>query len=94
MIFKDQKWNLVDRKEFIDNLVINKNVMLEKMLDEYGSQFENVNSNRSRSVINYCKNDEEEYKRIKTSANLLLFNNKDMIRDTYEVKYNQKINSR
>jgi hypothetical protein len=94
MILKDQKWNLVDRKEFIDNLVINKNVLLEKMLDEYGTQFENVNPNRSRSVINYCKNDEEEYKRIKTSANLLLFNNKDMIRDTYEVKYNQKINSR
>jgi len=68
--------------------------LLEKMLDEYGTQFENVNPNRSRSVINYCKNDEEEYKRIKTSANLLLFNNKDMIRDTYEVKYNQKINSR
>ena len=94
MILKDQKWNLVDRKEFIDNLVINKNVMLEKMLDEYGTQFENVNPNRSRSVINYCKNDEEEYKRIKTSANLLLFNNKDMIRDTYEVKYNKKINPR
>ncbi len=72
MILKDQKWDLVDRKEFIDNLVISKNVMLEKMLDEYGSQFENVNPNRSRSVINYCKNDEEEYKRIKTNANLLL----------------------
>ena len=94
MILKDQKWDLVDRKEFIDNLVISKNVMLEKMLDEYGSQFENVNPNRSRSVINYCKNDEEEYKKIKTNANLLLFNNKDMIRDTYETKYNKKIQSR
>jgi len=94
MILKDQKWDLVDRKEFIDNLVISKNVMLEKMLDEYGSQFENVNPNRSRSVINYCKNDEEEYKRIKTNANLLLFNNKDMIRDTYEIKYNKKIQPR
>jgi hypothetical protein len=45
-------------------------------------------------VINYCKNDEEEYKKIKTNANLLLFNNKDMIRDTYETKYNKKIQSR
>ncbi len=94
MILKDQKWNLVDRKEFIDNLVISKNVMLEKMLDEYGTQFENVNPNRSRSVINYCKNDEEEYKRIKTNATLLLFNNKDMIQDTYESKYDKKIKPR
>ena len=61
------------------------------MLDQYGPQFINVNANRSRSVINYCKNDEEECKRIKMNANLLLFNNKDMIRDTYGLKYNKKI---
>ena len=91
MILKNQKWNLIDKKEFINNLIINKNIMLEKMLDQYGPQFINVNANRSRSVINYCKNDEEECKRIKMNANLLLFNNKDMIRDTYGLKYNKKI---
>ena len=94
MILRDQKWDLVDRKDFIDNLVINKNIMLEKMLEEYGTEFENVSPKRSESVINYCKNDEEEYKRIKTNATLLLFNNKDIIQDTYEVKYNKKIKSR
>jgi hypothetical protein len=91
MILRNQKWDLVDRTEFINNLVISKNVMLEKMLDEFGSQFEYVNPNRSRSIINYCKNDEEEYKKIKINANLLLFNNKDTIRNTFEVKYNKKI---
>jgi len=94
MILKNQKWDLVDRKDFIDNLIINKNIMLEKMLEEYGSQFKNINSKRSKSVINYCKNDNEEYQRIKTDATLLLFNNKDMIKDTYKEKYNKNINSR
>jgi phage FluMu protein Com len=94
MILQNQKWNLVDRTEFINNLVISKNVMLEKMLEEYGDQFEYVNPSRSQSIINYCKNDEEEYKRIKTSATLLLFNNKNMIRDTFETNYSKKIQSR
>ena len=94
MILKDQKWDLVERKEFINNLIINKNIMLEKMLDEFGAEFTNVNPNRSRNVINYCKNDEDEYKKIKINANLLLFNNKDIIRDTFETKYNKKIQNR
>ena len=94
MILKDQKWDLVERKEFINNLIINKNIMLEKMLDEFGAEFTNVNPNRSRNVINYCKNDEDEYKKIKINANLLLFNNKDIIRDTFETKYNKKIHNR
>ena len=91
MILKNQKWDLVDRKDFIDNLIINKNIMLEKMLEEYGHNFENIKLARSTNIINYCKTDEEEYKKIKTNANLLLFNNKDMIRNTYEIKYNNKI---
>jgi hypothetical protein len=94
MVLRNQKWDLVDRTEFINNLVISKNIMLEKMLDEFGSQFEYVNPSRSRSVINYCKNDEEEYKKIKTEATLLLFNNKDTIKNTYECKYKLKIKSR
>ena len=94
MILRNQKWDLVDRTEFINNLVINKNVMLEELLDKFGSKFKNVDPSRSRSVINYCKNDEEEYKRIKTGATLLLFNHKELIKDTYETKYNKKIQAR
>jgi hypothetical protein len=94
MIMRNQKWDLVDRREFINDLVISKNVMLEKLLDEYGSQFENVNPNRSRSVINYCKNDEEEYGKIKTNTNLLLYNNKDLVKNTFENNYNKKIKGR
>ena len=60
----------------------------------YIKKFKNINSKRSKSVINYCKNDNEEYQRIKTDATLLLFNNKDMIKDTYKEKYNKNINSR
>jgi len=94
MIMRNQKWDLVDRREFINDLVISKNVMLEKLLDEYGPQFENVNPNRSRSVINYCKNDEEEYGKIKTNTNLLLYNNKDLVKNTFENNYNKKIKGR
>jgi hypothetical protein len=91
MILRDQKWNLVDRTEFINNLVISKNVMLEELIDKYGDQFKTVNSKRSRSIINYCKNDEEEYKKIKTEASLLLFNNKDLIKNTFKFKYQKKV---
>jgi hypothetical protein len=94
MVMKDQKWNLVDRKEFISNLVITKNVMLEQLLDDYGSQFVSVNPNRSRSIINYCKNDEEEYNKIKINTNLLLYNNKDLVKNTYESNYNKRIKGR
>ncbi len=94
MILENQKWNLVDRAEFINKLVISKNVMLEQMLEEYGSQFEYVNPARSQSILNYCKNDDDEYKRIQTSTSLLLFNNKVVIRDTFESNYCMKIQSR
>ena len=56
MILRDQKWDLVDRKDFIDNLVINKNIMLEKMLEEYGSKFVNVSAKRSENVKSWIKN--------------------------------------
>ncbi len=31
MVLRNQKWDLVDRTEFINNLVISKNIMLEKL---------------------------------------------------------------
>ena len=92
MIMRNQKWDLVDRKEFIDNLIINKNIMLEQLLEEYGSRFQSVNPNRSKSVIHYCKTDNEEYDRRKTNTNLLLYNNKHLVKDTFETSYSKKIN--
>ena len=94
MVMQNQKWNLVDRKDFIDNLVIHKNVMLEQMLDDYGSQFVKVDPKSSRSILNFCKNDEEEYDRIKSKTNLLLYNNKDLVKNTYESNYGKQIKGR
>ena len=94
MIMNNQKWNLVDRKNLINSIINNKNILLEEMIEKFGENFEEVEKKRSESIIRYCGTDDEEREKIKNDATLILFNNRELIRSTYEEKYGKKITTR
>lgn len=94
MVMKNQKMQLVEKNNFIRNLMNNSNIMLEDMLNKFGNQFETIDAKRSQSIITYCGTDDEERKKIQTDITLLLFNNRELVKKTYEQVYGQKIGTR
>ncbi len=53
-----------------------------------------VSPKRSKTVIEYCGSDKDELDKIKDNVNILLFNHRDLVKQTYEEVYKEKIPTR
>ena len=79
MVYKDDKWQIVNKKEQIDNLYDCNEVVLETWYDEYKEQYPEI----IKSFKRYLKNRDESkiINRVKEQILLMLYNNRQMITD-------------
>lgn len=89
-VFIDQKWKVVDRERLIEDLIRDKNILLEKLLDEHGDNFTDVSINRVKTIIDICRRDAEEIKNVRTGVRELMINRNDDILETFKFSYNKK----
>lgn len=91
MVLKDNKWNIIDKKELIGDLVHDKRQLLFKLLDKYKDELETISAKRTQSVLEYCENDIGEVIKIKSDVLTKLLNNRDYIRCTFETNTKEKV---
>ena len=91
MILQDDEWNMIDKKELIDNLVFDKRQMLHKLLDIYKDELETISAKRTQSILEYCESEIGEMLKIKSDVLTKLLNNRDDIRFTFETNRNKKV---
>ncbi len=79
MIFKDNKWQIVNKQEQIDNLYDCNEVILETWYDDYKEQYPEI----IKSFQKYLKNKDESdiINNVKNNILLMLYNNRKMILD-------------
>ncbi len=77
MVYNGNKWQIVNKKEQIDELYDCNEVMLETWYDEYKEQYPEV----IKSFQRYLKNRDESHiiNRVKEQILLMLYNNREMI---------------
>lgn len=91
MIQRDDEWDIVDKKELIDDLVRDKRQILFRLLDMYKDELETISAKRTKSVLEYCETDAGEIIKIKSDVLTKLLNNKDDIRYTFEINRQKKL---
>jgi hypothetical protein len=94
MTLQGQNWNLLDKKSCMIDFMNTKNMQLEELLEKYGNDFEKISHKRTNTIIKMCSNDEEERDKIKRDLMLLLFNNRNLVKQTFEKLYGTKISGR
>lgn len=77
MIYKDDKWQIVNKKEQIDKLYDFNEVVLETWYDEYKEQYPEI----IKSFQSYLKNCDESntINRVKEQILLMLYNQRQMV---------------
>jgi hypothetical protein len=77
MLYKDNKWQIVNRKEQIDDLYEYNEIVLENWYDEYKEKYPDI----ILSFKRYLKNRDEDVvlNRIKEEILLMLYNKRKMI---------------
>jgi len=77
MVFKGKKWQIVNKKQQIDDLYEYNEVMLETWYDDYKDQYPEV----IKSFQRYLKNKDESdiINQVKEQILLMLYNNRKMI---------------
>lgn len=91
MILNNHKWDVIDKKELIDNLVYDKRQMLHKLLNMYKDELETISAKRTQSILEYCESEMGEILKIKSDVLAKLLNNRDNIRYTFEVNNAEKV---
>ena len=78
MVYRDNKWQIRDRKRQIDDLYECNELMLENWYDEYQDKFPHI----IKSFKRYLKNrddDDDFINKIKDEVLLMLYNKRDMV---------------
>jgi hypothetical protein len=86
MVYRDNKWQIRDRKRQIDDLYECNELMLENWYDEYQDKFPHI----IKSFKRYLKNrddDDDFINKIKDEVLLMLYNKRDMV-DTMNMNEN------
>ena len=88
MVYKDNKWQLVDRKEQLDDLYSYNEVMLEEWYDEYKDKYPDM----IKSFTKYLNNRDNDVviNKVKEEIILMMYNNRHMIENN-DIKDNLKI---
>jgi hypothetical protein len=77
MVYKEDKWQIVNKKEQIDELYDCNEVLLESWYDEYNEQYPEI----IKSFQRYLKNRDESniINHVKEEILIMLYNNREMI---------------
>ena len=81
MVYRNNKWHLTNRKEQIDDLYENNELMLENWYNEYHEKYPHI----IKSFKKYLQNkehDDEFIQKIKDEILLVLYNQRDLIKET------------
>jgi hypothetical protein len=79
MVYKDDKWQIVNKKEQIDDLYDCNEVLLETWVDEYKEQYPEIIKSFKRYLEH--RDGSEVVDRVKEQILLMLYNNREMILD-------------
>ncbi len=86
-VYENNNWQLKDKSDIIDNLINNKYILLNEKCDELEE-----NNQISEKIVNNFKqftenyNNDEAQKNTKKDVMLMIYNNKDKIKDKVLVK--------
>jgi hypothetical protein len=86
-VFENNTWKLKDKSDVIDNLITNKYILLNEKCEELEE-----NNEISNKIINNFKEFTENYENIEAQKNtkkdvmLLIYNNKDKVKDKVKDK--------
>lgn len=94
MTLQNNEWCLVNRLNTMKLLIAQVNVLLRDIIDEYGDKFVKIDPAKVRNILYYCGSDSEAMNKVNDDTILLLFNNNNMVKNTYEKNYGKKIRSR
>lgn len=86
LVFKNNNWNLVNKKDLINELVSNNHNLLDKLFDKYKNNLKYIDPNRTKQVLEYCGDDPEERIKIKEDVLITFLNKRRELQDTYEKK--------
>lgn len=89
-IFIDEKWQPIEREKLIEELIYDKNLLLEKLLDEHGDNFTSVNPKRVKAIIDICRSDMEEIKNVRSGVRKMMLIRNDDVSETYKDSYERK----
>ena len=77
MIYREYKWQIVNKKEQIDDLFDYNEVVLETWYDDYKEQYPEIIQSFKRYLTN--RDDSEVINRVKSEILYMLYNNRNMI---------------
>ncbi len=90
-VLNNQDWEVTRKKEFITNMIYEKILQIQNLIKERSEDFSDINLSELLSILSMYNNDAEENKRIKEDVYLMLLNNRDIVKQTYEQNYDKKI---
>ena len=80
MVYDGNKWNIKDRDESIQNLIDDKEIIIEQKLEEWienGDKYPTIMKKFTRYIDK--KENDTVLNKIKSEIKLMLFNNRDII---------------
>ena len=91
MLYKDNKWQLVNRKEQLDDLYSYNEVMLEEWYDEYKDKYPDM----IKSFTKYLNNRDNDIviNKVKEEIILMLYNNRPLLEYNDKIENNKIINN-
>lgn len=89
-VFQNGRWELIDRKKLINKIITNITDRIENIVNKHKKDFKDLNLDMVHYALQRSKSDDE----FKTKALLLLHNNSDIVKKTYEFNYHDKLSKR
>ena len=90
-LYHNKKWNLVNKDEFINELICINNIKLLNFISENRELLKNINYDCIMRIAFYSISDNTLKNDIKKNIELIFYNNKERVREIYEKKYGKKI---
>ena len=77
MLYKDNKWEVKDRRYYIDDLYEANELVLENFYDEYKTKYPGIIKSFERYLA--AKDDDEYINKIKKEIVMMLYNNRNLV---------------
>ena len=82
MIYKNQKWNVVDRKKHINDMYEDNEMQLESWYYEYKDKYPGIIESFKRYLNN--REEDEVINRVKKDILMMLYNERNKVQDNYK----------
>ena len=83
MVYKENKWQICDRKQHINDLYQNNETVLEAWFDEYSEKYPHIINSFTRYLHNKETNN-ELVNQIKKEILMMLYNKRDVVENQLE----------